>query len=50
MGVTTRFKIAFWCTDKFNAYNILPKDKHLVGKSFIQRIEYATKILIGDKI
>ncbi|PHM46924.1 transposase [Xenorhabdus miraniensis] len=35
----SRFHVAFWCTDKFKAYNMLPKNKHLVGKSFTQRIE-----------
>ncbi len=35
----SRFNIAFWCTDKFKAYNMLPKNKHLFRKSFTQRIE-----------
>ncbi len=33
------FKVVFWCTDNFKAYNMLPTDKPLIGKSFIQRIE-----------
>ncbi|WP_187655748.1 IS1 family transposase, partial [Xenorhabdus sp. PB62.4] len=35
----SRFNVAFWCTDKFKAYNMLPENTHLVGKSFTQRIE-----------
>nr|WP_232370362.1 IS1 family transposase [Xenorhabdus lircayensis] len=34
-----RFNVAFWCTDNFNIYNMLPKNKHLIGKSFTQRIK-----------
>ncbi|WP_245737445.1 IS1 family transposase, partial [Xenorhabdus japonica] len=33
------FNIVFWCTDNFKAYNLLPKNQHLVGKTFTQRIE-----------
>ncbi|MEQ1962163.1 IS1 family transposase [Xenorhabdus khoisanae] len=39
MKKLSRFNVVFWCTDKFKAYNMLPKNKHLVGKSFTQRIE-----------
>ncbi|OKP02455.1 transposase [Xenorhabdus eapokensis] len=35
----SRFNVAFWCTDKFKDYNMLPENTHLVGKSFTQRIE-----------
>ncbi|MDC9596692.1 IS1 family transposase [Xenorhabdus anantnagensis] len=35
----SHFKVVFGCTDKFKAYNLLPTDKHLIGKSFTQRIE-----------
>ncbi|PHM21897.1 transposase [Xenorhabdus budapestensis] len=35
----SRFNVAFWCTDNLKAYNILPTNKHLVGKTFTQRIE-----------
>lgn len=31
--------VAFWCTDNFSAYNVLPNDKHIVGKIYTQRIE-----------
>ncbi len=34
-----RFNVAFWCTDNLNFYNMLPTNKHLIGKSFTQRIE-----------
>ncbi|WP_157879484.1 IS1 family transposase [Xenorhabdus poinarii] len=34
-----RFNVAFWCTDNLNAYNMLQTNKHLIGKSFTQRIE-----------
>ena len=33
------FNVAFWCTDNFSAYNVLPNDKHIVGKIYTQRIE-----------
>lgn len=33
------FNVAFWCTDKFKSYDILPKEKHIVGKLYTQRIE-----------
>ncbi|SFN84863.1 insertion element IS1 protein InsB [Xenorhabdus japonica] len=33
------FNIVFWGTDNFKAYNLLPKNQHLVGKTFTQRIE-----------
>ncbi|WMV72050.1 IS1 family transposase [Xenorhabdus griffiniae] len=35
----SHFNVAFWCTDKFKAYTLLTTDKHLIGKSFTQRIE-----------
>lgn len=34
-----RFNVVFWCTDNFSAYNILSVNKHLIGKTFTQRIE-----------
>lgn len=33
------FNVTFWCTDNFSAYNVLPNDKHIVGKIYTQRIE-----------
>ncbi len=36
------FNVAFWYTDDFNVYNILPKKKHIVGKLYIQHIERET--------
>ncbi|WP_415843381.1 IS1 family transposase, partial [Xenorhabdus thuongxuanensis] len=35
----SRFNVAFWCTDNFEAYKMLPTNKPLVGKNFTQRIE-----------
>ncbi|BET97113.1 hypothetical protein TCT1_20340 [Xenorhabdus sp. TCT-1] len=35
----SRFNVAFWCTDKFKADNMLSENTHLVGKSFTQRVE-----------
>lgn len=33
------FNVTLWCTDNFSAYNVLPNDKHIVGKIYTQRIE-----------
>ncbi|MDF7679644.1 IS1 family transposase [Enterobacteriaceae bacterium ESL0689] len=33
------FHVAFWCTDNFSAYDILPDKKHIRGKLYTQRIE-----------
>ncbi len=33
------FKVAFWCTDSFSAYDMLPNEKHITGKRYTQRIE-----------
>ena len=33
------FKMILWYTDKFSAYNVLPHEKHIVGKIYTQRIE-----------
>ncbi|HGX8986644.1 TPA: IS1 family transposase, partial [Escherichia coli] len=33
------FNVAFWCTDNFRAYDILPNEKHITGKLYTQRIE-----------
>ncbi|HGU6737759.1 TPA: IS1 family transposase, partial [Klebsiella pneumoniae] len=33
------FDVAFWCTDNFSAYDMLPKEKHITGKLYTQRIE-----------
>ncbi|MDX7993305.1 IS1 family transposase, partial [Xenorhabdus sp. psl] len=35
------FNIRFFCTDDYSPYKILPEEKHLVGKTFTQRIERA---------
>ncbi len=31
--------MAFWCADKFSAYEILSKQKYVVSKFYTQRIE-----------
>ncbi|MDF7680528.1 IS1 family transposase [Enterobacteriaceae bacterium ESL0689] len=31
--------VAFWCTDNFRVYVILPDKKHIRGKLYTQRIE-----------
>ncbi|WP_410734174.1 IS1 family transposase [Citrobacter portucalensis] len=31
--------MAFWCTDNFSAYDVLPNEKHITGKLYTQRIE-----------
>lgn len=33
------FNVAFWCTDNFSAYDMLPNEKHITGKIYTQRIE-----------
>ncbi len=33
------FNVAFWCTDNFSAYEVLPNEKHITGKLYTQRIE-----------
>lgn len=33
------FNVAFWCTDNFSAYELLPDEKHITGKLYTQRIE-----------
>ena len=35
----------FYATDKFSAYNIIPKDKHLIGKSHTYTVERMNRIL-----
>lgn len=39
LTLLSRFNVAFWCTDKFCAYEILPKQKHVANKFYTQRIE-----------
>ncbi len=40
LKLLSRFRVAFWCTDGYRAYNdALPKAKHIVGKLYTQRIE-----------
>lgn len=31
--------MAFWCTENFSAYDMLPNEKHITGKLYTQRIE-----------
>ena len=31
--------VKFYATDKFSAYNVLPKDKHPIGKSHTYTVE-----------
>ncbi len=33
------FNVAFWCTDNFSAYDLLPNENHITGKLYTQRIE-----------
>ena len=33
------FNVAFWCTDGYKVYEDFPKEKHIVGKLYTQRIE-----------
>lgn len=35
------FNIRFFCTDNYSPYQVLPEEKHLVGRQFTQRIERA---------
>ncbi len=39
LALLSRFNVAFWCTDKFSTYEILPKQKHVASKFYTQRIE-----------
>ncbi|WP_275075211.1 IS1 family transposase [Providencia rettgeri] len=39
LALLSRFNVAFWCTDKFSTYEILPKQKHVASKLYTQRIE-----------
>ncbi|MGF7484006.1 IS1 family transposase [Providencia sp. SP181] len=39
LALLSRFNVVFWCTDKFSAYEILPKQKHVASKFYTQRIE-----------
>ncbi|MBD2809822.1 hypothetical protein ID853_02715 [Xenorhabdus sp. Vera] len=41
--------VAFWCTYSFKYYNMLPKNKHLIGKSSTQRVERENLILHNRK-
>lgn len=39
LGLLSGFNVAFWCTDNFSAYELLPGKKHITGKLYTQRIE-----------
>ncbi|MGF7483996.1 IS1 family transposase [Providencia sp. SP181] len=39
LALLSRFNVVFWCTGKFSAYEILPKQKHVASKFYTQRIE-----------
>lgn len=39
LGLLSGFNVAFWCTDNFSAYDVLPNEKHITGKLYTQRIE-----------
>lgn len=39
LGRLSGFSIAFWCSDNFSAYGMLPDKKHITGKLYTQRIE-----------
>ncbi len=47
LTLLSRFNVAFWCTDKFCAYEILPKQKHVANKFYTQRIERENLNLIN---
>lgn len=38
-GLLSGFNVAFWCTDNFSAYDMLPDEKHIMGKLYTQWIE-----------
>ena len=35
----------FYATDKFSVYNIIPEDKHLIGKSHTYTVERMNRLL-----
>ncbi len=39
LALLSGFNVAFWCTDKFRVYEILPGEKHIASKLYTQRIE-----------
>ena len=39
LGLLSGFSVAFWCTDNFGVYDLLPDGKHITGKLYRQRIE-----------
>jgi len=39
-GGLSGFNVAFWCTDNFSAYDMLPDEKHIRGKLYTQWIEH----------
>lgn len=39
LGLLSGFNVAFWCTDNFCAYELLPGKNHITGKLYTQRIE-----------
>ncbi|ENF4439120.1 IS1 family transposase, partial [Salmonella enterica subsp. enterica serovar Anatum] len=39
LGLLSGFNVAFWCTDNFSAYELLPGKNHITGKLYTQRIE-----------
>lgn len=40
LKLLSAFNVAFWCTDGYKPYeSLLPKEKHIVGKLYTQRIE-----------
>lgn len=39
LGLLSGFSVAFWCTDNFSVYELLPGKKHITGKLYTQRIE-----------
>ncbi|RXO30037.1 IS1 family transposase, partial [Salmonella enterica] len=39
LGLLSGFNVAFWCTDNFSVYELLPGKKHITGKLYTQRIE-----------
>lgn len=39
LGLLSGFNVAFWCTDNFSTYDVLPNEKHITGKLYTQRTE-----------
>jgi len=47
LGLFSDFSVAFWCTDSYSAYEMLPDKKHITGKLHTQRIERENLYLLN---